>query len=519
MTKIITLVGTSLFENFFRRNDKDGSLNSYKCLKERNLSFAEWNSNNTRIKSLEKIGSQQLNSLSAEISSILSIRKQLQEEDEASQIQVHLIATDTILSALAAKLINNWLTENHIKSTFILPDAPFDNQKKHTHVIKDLRISSQDEFQRGMMNLLDVLNKITDKKTILNITGGYKAVVPILTIWAQITKKEVEIKYLFNESEVGEPIEPLTIGEMPISFNWEVVDALKPILKNHILEKLAPLAAYLKKGIIYYSEDKKRYIPKENSRCQIMLNELNAINKNYHIATHTLLSFQLIRIEGDKFTLTPLGKILKEINITDERGYLIEHLFFKFFYLQSNNLFAGYKVCRPFQNLPVGFIVKEGKVTLQKSQNGDTKGFRKLGDCDIPLSKDNTVIWAESKAFSAACGLKEEYYSQLKARALALYSLYSSTKPKVEVLLLVFRFTFKDLNDDHMLASDSFKAVLQKLQKLNSDPDISDFTSFRCVGISIPLEFQKDKINFDPFNKGEFNKWQFEELQVAEGDG
>lgn len=516
MKKIITLVGTSLFENFFKKNSDNANLNRYNELKKtENSPYYLWNEQQTRIDPIQKKFTEQDMVSSAEISSIQSIQKQLEEEGiSKDKIYVHLIATDTILSVLAAQIIKPKLKSLGINTQFEQPEFPFGNQSESKHVIKDLRISSQDEFQRGMMNLLSVLNTITDSNTILNITGGYKAVVPILTIWAQIAEKDISVKYLFNESELSTAIEPLTIGQLPINFDWEVVEALKPILSADFLCNLYPLASLIEKRKVKYSDNIFKSINETDTET---VDILNKIHREKRKAVNVLINYQLIRAENDRFVLTPIGKIIKErTNVGDEKGQIIEHLLFKYFYHQQNQeLFDGYSASKPIQNLPKAFISKDISIEIFKDYK---EGRRKIGDCDVALTKDkgNTFVWVESKAFKIASSFNEndnKYYTQLKARAIAAKS--SDEYENIEILYLVFRFVFKKVNDEaNFLDNDSFKAQLQNLQKINLDPEIREFTSFRCVGITIPLEFRGDKINFDPFHKAEFKKWKFEELKI-----
>jgi hypothetical protein len=516
MKKIITLVGTSLFENFFKNNPDNANLNRYNELKKtENSPYDLWNHQQSRIGLIQKNFTEQDMVSSAEISSIQSIQKQLEEEGiSKDKISVHLIATDTILSVLAAQIIKPRLESLGIITQFEQPQFPFNNQSESKYVIKDLRISSQDEFQRGMMNLLSVLSGITDSNTIVNITGGYKAVVPILTIWAQltkITKKEVKVKYLFNESEISGALEPLTIGELPVSLDWEVVEALKPILSDHILHKLNSIAPLLEAKKIKYSNNRFKAVNEADEDTKKILHK---IDEAKHHAVNALTNFQLIRTESGEFNLTPIGKIIKEnTNVGNEKGLVIEHLFFKYFYHQENQkLFDSYSVCKPIQDLPKAFIYKNNSIQIYREYQN---GLIEIGDCDVALTKENqkTFVWVESKAYASASGLNDSYYNQLKARAIAAIKAKQGYE-KVEILFLVYRFIFENLNDDPFLNYEKFQNQLKRLQEINSDPEVSDFTNFRCVGVTIPLKFEGDKINFDPFHKAEFTKWKFEELKV-----
>ena len=57
------------------------------------------------------------------------------------------------------------------------------------HVISDLQVKDSKRFIKGMRNLIDEIFEIADEywgNVIMNITGGYKASIPYLTILAQL---------------------------------------------------------------------------------------------------------------------------------------------------------------------------------------------------------------------------------------------------------------------------------------------------------------------------------------------
>lgn len=247
---IITTVGASIFENFlvkFGGND-DVFSEPYNELKKASTAYFCWQEKEKYdirpIRDrLEKKKYYQYEDLSAEVASILSIQKELKEE-----VNVHLLATDTILSVLAAELIKDWFgyEENKGKypriSTvyFDRPVPAFEKQSDSVFVIRKLRIDQQSDFEEGMMNLLQVLNSISTSESILNITGGYKGIVPIVTIWAQI--KKVPLKYLFRENELDKKIQPLTLERLPIDFdyslfedNYIAFERIKPSKQEHNL--------------------------------------------------------------------------------------------------------------------------------------------------------------------------------------------------------------------------------------------------------------------------------------------
>jgi len=274
MKKIITTVGTSLFSNYMNDQVKNYYGRNYAFIddpfektKDANATDIYLDDFLPYIKSIQekiedywfKYPDDVPNRLaSAEIASILKIV----EEEPDETFEVHFIATDTLQSVLAAEMITDWLEKykainNQIK-TVLFQRSPtgFDNQKLSEYVVKDLQVSRQDDYEKGVLNLLNLLNRITKKDTSLNITGGYKAIVPIVTIWAQI--KKVSIRYLFNESELKQHGEALTLGYLPINFDWAEVERFHYYLNNETL-KLGDLSDEIKNELL-----KRRLILKDN---------------------------------------------------------------------------------------------------------------------------------------------------------------------------------------------------------------------------------------------------------------
>jgi CRISPR locus-related DNA-binding protein len=88
--------------------------------------------------------------------------------------------------------------------------------------ISNLKIDAPKEFeQSGFEELIKMLDSIRqsheDDEVILNISGGYKALIPFLTIYAQL--KSLAIKYIYENSE-----EVISIGNAPLDFDWEIVE-------------------------------------------------------------------------------------------------------------------------------------------------------------------------------------------------------------------------------------------------------------------------------------------------------
>ncbi|MEN7546978.1 hypothetical protein AAG747_03615 [Rapidithrix thailandica] len=274
--KIITTVGTSIFENFSlglgKKNDtfKLAYTHDEVGLKKKDFAYKEWNNTSNSvtqyredIKTTIKQNNQFWNSpnASAEIRSIIEICKQ----DEA-EYEVHLLATDTVLSVLAAELICEWFEregnqekpENLKACHFQKPVTPeqFSQQGEELYVIKGLRVNKKDTFEKGFMNLVDVLNKLIEKykhNTILNITGGYKAIVPIVTLLGQL--HEVSLKYMYKENELQTGESPLLeVGNLPFGFDLGFAEMYFDFLTKEGLKEIGQMPEILqilkKRGLI-----------------------------------------------------------------------------------------------------------------------------------------------------------------------------------------------------------------------------------------------------------------------------
>lgn len=212
---IITTVGTSLLTNLLKEEVKSSfnySLSPSISKKIQNNSLRRPNAELASAISEVVLGSKdfpidgkyKLNlNTSAEIKSICRIT-------DGSSAKVYLLATDTFMSAYAAEQIAEHL-----------------NGKKGLGVInkgriKKLKIDAPKDFeQSGFEELIKVLDLIRqdhrDDEVILNISGGYKALIPFLTIYAQL--KSLSIKYIYENSD-----EVISIGNAPLDFDWEIVE-------------------------------------------------------------------------------------------------------------------------------------------------------------------------------------------------------------------------------------------------------------------------------------------------------
>ena len=215
--KVITTVGTSVFENYQTKNGK--KLPFYDELE--NSSYGNRENLSTYISELKNdeylLGwiDKNIEISSAEISSLFTIKNEIDES-----LKVYLIATETILSRIAAEIIQTKLNRYFISGGKTI-EVYFDADKKapECDVIQGLDVKNPEHFSEiGLPNLIERLRKlnINNEEIILNITGGYKGVIPYLTIMGQLFNG-VDTMYLYEESD-----KIIKIPNLPINFDWVV---------------------------------------------------------------------------------------------------------------------------------------------------------------------------------------------------------------------------------------------------------------------------------------------------------
>jgi len=373
MKKIITTVGTSILTNANknRDNSEDQEIKPlYDFLEKGNYPYYDkWKDTQVQEhisgnpieqnKGLRKLVSDKIKSdtnASAEIKSILKIVEESQED-----VEVYLLATDTILSVLACELIQDWFNPignketkerkkyevklNEKEGNEITKTISVKFEHNENHIIKDLRVDSKGNYEKGFMNLIEQLDKLKlSKNDILNITGGYKAIIPILTLYGQL--KEIPLKYIYNESELDKKNELVTVGNLPINFD------------------------------LGYIENYVNYIVNPNL---LKVNNQTIINQMFDLG--------LLKSKSLPSELTVIGELIKNKLNSDDlpfektmMGYFVEYKLYEYYTL----------------NKPEHYT----KVTLGFRLSDDPN--RELEDADLWFSNDNNtnVIAVEIKPIS-----------------------------------------------------------------------------------------------------------------------
>lgn len=387
MKKIITTVGASMFSNYMEAKVRNHYGRNYASIdspfeKTKDIIASDIYKEDYKpyIKNIrEKVedywyeyNNEPNRFAAAEIASILKIA----EEEPGETFIVHLIATDTLQSVLAAEMVTGWfekytaVNEQIEKVLFQRPPTKFEHQRHSDYVVKDLRVGDQEDYQQGFMNLIELLDKICEKdQVILNITGGYKAVVPIMTLFGQL--REAPIKYLFDDDYLYNDDERqkisndlISVGKLPVNFDWAL-------------------------GELYLD-----YITKDG---------LRNISSNPNILEY-LRNVGLIR--SHHFQLTPVGQLFKDY-ITPmltrrkgETGYLIELRLFKHFVQKSD--FYGIDMGRTYW-----WDIEESSLHYSEPQYNRDVNKEKPIEIDLVLTHgDGNETWVEVKSWSET-GLKK----------------------------------------------------------------------------------------------------------------
>lgn len=209
MQQVLTLVGTSLITNFLDDQKEQAALIRKQVERYKPLPVSQYDVNKRDIDQIKK-RLQDFVEREPEASAEISSLRRLSEERKET-LRVYLLASDTVNSRMCAEVIRNGLQLENVEIAF----------NEHQHVISGLQVTNRQNFEKdGLRNLFDVFEQITGGyygHTLCNITGGYKATIPLMTIFAQVNR--MPLYYLYEDS-----LELLKIPLLPISVDWELFE-------------------------------------------------------------------------------------------------------------------------------------------------------------------------------------------------------------------------------------------------------------------------------------------------------
>ena len=216
----------------------------------------------------------------AEIKTLLKLYEH-ESQGQKLTLEIYLISTDTASGYLSAELIRDNI-------------GKFNNNIKVAQEIKIIEGLQTKDFNRfdefGINNLFEEIDKIIvdikkkDKgfdndKLIVNISGGYKALIPYMTIFSQVYK--LKSIYMYEDSD-----SLITIPSLPIQIDWGFAEEYYPYLSDSFLlnksEGEKDKLGYLINTGLLYGQDKGK--SKRLSRTPLGWFFYNAIEKELHVA-------------------------------------------------------------------------------------------------------------------------------------------------------------------------------------------------------------------------------------------
>lgn len=224
---VITMVGTSLLTNYMscktlmNTHDISNAHNSIKKAKEFAKDFDDFDpyvykimgdeDSTSGIKPFFK-GVQLINgywevygeSLNVDASAEIKSTIKYWETTGKKDLTIQLLAIDTWLSVLSALLIKSWFEAAKQYGAYhninVLFDKDVDYVRGLTTELPD-GADADEYFRNGFLALIEKVKKYFEQQmdAAVNITGGYKGFIPIITILSQI--EGFNLFYLYEESE------------------------------------------------------------------------------------------------------------------------------------------------------------------------------------------------------------------------------------------------------------------------------------------------------------------------------
>lgn len=483
---IITTVGTSLLSNLLKEEVKNSfnyslSLSTSKNIQNNSLKRAKSEVASAINEVL--LGSEDFSidekyklnvNASAEIKSICKIA-------DGTPATVYLLATDTFMSEYAAEQIAKHLNSKN-KLTVV-----------NKGCVSNLKIDAPEEFeQSGFEELIKMLDSIRkdhkDDEIVLNISGGYKALIPFLTIYAQL--KSLTIKYVYENSD-----EVISIGHANLNFDWAIMEALRP----YLVENISPLDLGVNGEKI-----------------------VETLRKNYLI----LRSGE----NGERYSLSPLGKMMvdsfhDETNLNNKiLGTFLEYKYFEYFVNKGTNS----QISALEFDLSYSYEFSEAKNTfIYDFLSTNTYQFNaKAGDIDLILKKDNDVTLVEVKNFYTLISYRklignyrpnsekdnEDYYRKIKAKIEAYF--HKKGKLPSKFLFLVSAILFQKDNQEYQTDSELLEVLNHFKQSISLDySNKVDFEAKVCQFNYVNRK--KLKVNYDKLLRSPIEESSFHQVNLS----
>lgn len=222
MVTIVNTVGTSIITNFLQKNHNKLE-EIYEEYEKANYSIEEALSDKYKLfkNAIKKWAIlEEPENLCAETKSLYKIKNEYEDN-----VIAYFLATDTILSVMAAEIIVEYLTEKNPNDQFIF--------KEDKHIIAKTNVHNNYEFKKGIQNLIYTLEKCEHYINIINFSGGYKSLIPYLTLYATI--KDIKLSYIYEDSD-----SLIEIPRLPLYVDYSAFDKLEQIFYSIDAESEIP---------------------------------------------------------------------------------------------------------------------------------------------------------------------------------------------------------------------------------------------------------------------------------------
>jgi CRISPR/Cas system-associated protein Csm6 len=490
---IITTVGTSMFSNYKMNSQCQTSWDRI-----RKENYKDWNYFLEDIEEVQTAIESWGQFSCAEIDTIIEIKKEY-----GDNLEHHFLCSETIAGMLAGKILEKKLPnvksvnfveglQTKISSKFKekvflnLIEKVHDIAKvykvRHESFIKAINIFANNKNQKELALKNDVLLsfltevevkelqslvkneaiekaiKYKDEMTfniVINISGGFKATIPYLTILGQIYS--YDLAYVHEDGK-----ELIDIKKLPLHFDVTLAEQFYPYL-----------------SVLAFKEEEKKSLIENES---VKLSKENVLQQ--HLQIKEMKDYQLL---DDKNEVTAFGNLILEyINETNAigkstLGYYCEYKMFEYFYEYHKNDYL--KIERSF------------KPEIEKSKNPID-----IGDADLLLEVEpNLYDWVEIKSFGQIFKIDKNgewrVIQRIKDRFSSKFSNFEGSQIR-NYKFIVYKYE----SDDLSLVSD----IIQKMKTEFSNVQVYYFT----VKLNI---LNKDK---NPFSS--FMQYKMDEIDLIQ---
>lgn len=465
MTKIaITTVGISLFDNYEEKKEKIDNREQIKNDKAQTSVLEKFKKTYT-----QKIVNWAKSAKSESCAEIKTLIKM-------GITNTYLLTTDTQEGELVGELLKQILLEIGISVI-----------KKEKVV--GLKVDDPNSFKdKGFFNLIKHIRdiKTIQKKkgndVVLNGSGGYKAILPVLTIVGQL--EGIDLCYIYKDDKS----ELITIGNLPIHFDWDIINEKALFLKSEfkpVFESVLEKINILKNNEVISNNQGK--LNKSSRGYQLFQQSGNESLKALLEASFNIKSVKdikefidkynpiyklinmlekdkLFEIQSNSIANTIIGDLLltySNSKISGDLGYIMEDAISN--YIESNQWteLENYKFIEKSKKLGGKFFVSN---KLEFKLLNDGKSYKEIpkeqqidiGDIDIVLKCEQIDVLCEVKSFretidyQTTMGKSDDYYYKIKARVERLIETrqINDKNKSIEFIFLVYQLQIKGFEID-----------------------------------------------------------------------